>query len=171
MGRRFQSRLAGFTVQMRASPQAVAIIEGSEKYPDIQGLVRFYQTKQGVLMAAEIDGLPAPEDICKNPVFGFHIHSGNHCEGDAHDPFSEAMSHYNPNDCEHPFHAGDLPPLLGNNGYGFGTFLTNRFCMREIIGKTVIIHGNPDDFTTQPSGNSGEKLACGIIVACMKRCI
>jgi len=38
--------------------------------------------------------------------------------------------------------------------------------LSEVIGKTVIIHGNPDDFTTQPSGNAGEKLACGLIRNC-----
>ena len=42
-------------------------------------------------------------------------------------------------------------------------FLTERFNIDEIIGKTIIIHSNPDDFTTQPGGNSGTKIACGLI--------
>lgn len=42
-------------------------------------------------------------------------------------------------------------------------FLTDRFKVDDVIGRTVIIHDKPDDFTTQPSGNSGEKIACGII--------
>lgn len=79
------------------------------------------------------------------------------------DPFADAMSHYNPNDCEHPHHAGDLPPLFGNDGFALLLFLTSRFSVDEIIGKTVIIHDQPDDFTTQPSGNSGTKIACGVI--------
>ena len=79
------------------------------------------------------------------------------------DPFAGAMSHYNPKGCEHPYHAGDLPPLFGNGGSALSLFLTNRFSVREITGKTVIIHDRPDDFTTQPSGNSGTKIACGVI--------
>ena len=65
--------------------------------------------------------------------------------------------------CNHPYHAGDLPPLFSANGLGFSAFLTNRFVAEEIKGKTIIIHSNPDDFTTQPSGNSGIKIACGVI--------
>jgi Cu-Zn family superoxide dismutase len=119
-----------------------------------------------VLVAAEISGLPHSYGVCQHSVFGFHIHDGSQCEGDLHDPFSGAMSHYNPADCDHPFHAGDLPPLFGNHEYAFSAFLTDRFSLSEVIGKTVIIHGNPDDFTTQPSGNAGEKLACGLIRNC-----
>ena len=43
------------------------------------------------------------------------------------------------------------------------TFLTNRFRVEEILGKTVIIHDSPDDFTSQPAGNAGKKIACGMI--------
>ena len=43
------------------------------------------------------------------------------------------------------------------------TFLTDRFKLKDVIGKAIIIHSMPDDFTSQPSGNSGEKIACGII--------
>ena len=73
------------------------------------------------------------------------------------------MSHYNPKDCEHPYHAGDLPSLFGNNGLAAAAFLTDRFFVDDVIGKVVIIHDHPDDFTTQPSGSSGTKIACGVI--------
>ncbi len=72
---------------------------------------------------------------------------------------------YNPYTCAHPYHAGDLPPIFGVNGYGFSMFLTNRFSAGEIIGRTIILHSMPDDFTSQPAGNSGAKIACGTIVA------
>ena len=42
-------------------------------------------------------------------------------------------------------------------------FMTDRFTVEEIVGKTIIIHSNADDFTTQPGGNSGKKIACGAI--------
>ena len=46
---------------------------------------------------------------------------------------------------------------------GIMTVLTNRFTVREIIGKTVVIHNMPDDFRSQPAGDSGMKIACGVI--------
>ena len=147
------------------TPQAVAKVWGSDEYPDIIGSVQFYQTECGVLVEAEVCGLPAPVGVCQSPVHGFHIHSGNLCSGNESDPFADALTHYNPYDCPHPHHAGDLPPLFANNGYAFQVFLTNRFSVSEIIGKTVIVHSNPDDFTTQPAGNSGKKIACGVIEA------
>ena len=63
-----------------------------------------------------------------------------------------------------------MPPLFGNQGHAFSAILTDRFSLSDVIGKTVIIHGNPDDFTTQPAGNAGEKLACGDIISCRNRC-
>ena len=144
-------------------PAARTSIKGSAKYPDIHGNVHFYQTEMGVMVVAEIFGLPTFGDPCKSPIFGFHIHSGGSCTGNETDPFADAMTHYNPKNCPHPYHAGDMPPLFGNNGYAFLMFLTDRFTAREIIGKTVIIHDKPDDFTTQPAGNSGNKIACGVI--------
>ncbi|MDD7215163.1 MAG: superoxide dismutase family protein [Anaerovoracaceae bacterium] len=85
------------------------------------------------------------------------------CSGTKENPFEDAHGHFNPDCCDHPHHAGDLPPLLGNRGYALQIFLTGRFCVSEIIGKTVIIHADPDDFTSQPSGNSGKMIACGQI--------
>ena len=144
-------------------PKARAIVKGSEKYSKINGTVDFYTTKKGTIVKAKINGLPDNREKCKSPIFAFHIHSGGKCTGNDKDPFADAGTHYNPNDCNHPYHAGDLPPLFGNNGYAYTVFLTNRFDVNEIIGKTVIIHSNPDDFTTQPSGNAGSKIACGVI--------
>lgn len=64
---------------------------------------------------------------------------------------------------DHPNHAGDLPPLLSAGGYAKMTVLTGRFRVDEIVGRTLVIHNGVDDFTGQPSGNSGKKIACGII--------
>ena len=158
--------IRNYAAMLMQPSHASAKMNGSGEYPNTHGIVRFYQTRNGVLVAAEISGLPHSYGVCQYSVFGFHIHDGSQCEGDLHDPFSGAMSHYNPADCDHPFHAGDLPPLFGNHEYAFSAFLTDRFSLSEVIGKTVIIHGNPDDFTTQPSGNAGEKLACGLIRNC-----
>ena len=147
----------------RRVPNAAAVLSGSAAYPSIRGLVRFYQARSGVLVVAEVRGLPTPDDPCQHPVFGFHIHGGESCSGNEQDPFADALTHYNPEDCPHPHHAGDLPPLFGNRGTAFSAVLTNRFTVRDVLGRTVIVHSQPDDFVTQPAGNAGQKIACGVI--------
>ena len=81
----------------------------------------------------------------------------------------DALTHYNPRGCPHPAHAGDFPPLLANRSYALQVFLTDRVTLSEIIGRTVIIHAEPDDFTTQPGGSAGKKIACGQIQAVCSR--
>ncbi len=143
---------------------AIALIRGDRDHSAVRGTVKFTQTNKGVMVSANISGLPFRSgETCGGNVFGFHIHVGKSCKGDKTDPFADAMSHYNPNGCDHPSHSGDLPPLFGNKGYAQMSFLTDRFTVDEIIGRVVIIHDRPDDFTTQPSGNSGRKIACGTI--------
>lgn len=136
---------------------------GSEKYPEINGKIIFKSKNEGVLVTAEIFGLPEDEARCKKKVFALHIHEGITCSGGGNDPFVNSGNHFNPEKCLHPNHAGDLPPLFGNNGYAYMSVYTNRFDIEEVIGRTVIIHSLLDDFTTQPSGAAGEKIACGII--------
>lgn len=138
---------------------ACALIKGSKKYPDIRGRIFFRQIPAGVLIKAEIFNLPNDRYI-----FAFHIHQGNKCSGNDDDPFSEADGHFNPDNSPHPYHKGDLPPLFASKGYARMSFLTGRFRLNEIIGKTIIIHSGTDDFSSQPSGNSGEKIACGEIL-------
>ena len=89
--------------------------------------------------------------------------NGTSCTGNSEDEFADAQKHYNPKNCPHPYHAGDLPPLIENDGYSYMRVFTNKFNVKDIIGKVIIIHEMPDDFTTQPSGNSGTKIACGKI--------
>ena len=151
-------------LSFKKRPFAFAIIKGSNDYPDINGIVNFYKVRAGILVSVQLRGLPESEDMCKKPIFAAHIHSGGSCTGNSSDPFADAATHYNPDSCPHPYHAGDLPPVFGSDGYGFSAFLTNRFTTEEIIGKTFILHSAPDDFTTQPSGNSGTKIACGVIM-------
>lgn len=142
---------------------AIAYIRGSDSYCNLRGKVLFYQLYDCVMVQAEIEGLPISNEPCDEPVFGFHIHEGTECSGNRNDAFANAKAHYNPDNCLHPYHAGDMPPLFGVNGSAFLAFVTDRFCVDEIIGRTVIIHRMSDDFHTQPSGNAGEKIGCGII--------
>lgn len=140
-----------------------ANIKGGKEYPNINGFVYFKETKNGVVVTAKINGLPQSKDNCKGRFFGFHIHSGSSCTGNMKDEFADAGVHYNPNNCPHPYHVGDLPPLIENDGYAYMSVLINKFKISDIIGKVLIIHDMPDDFTTQPSGNSGREIACGVI--------
>ncbi len=149
---------------MHRTPGAWARLYGSAQYPDILGLVRFFDTPLGTLVVTEVSGLPTGQPG-KSPIFAYHIHSGSSCTGNADDPFADAGTHYNPQGVPHPYHAGDLPSLFGANGHAFSACLTDRFTTAEVIGKTIIIHAKPDDFTTQPSGNAGTKIACGEIRA------
>lgn len=162
----FSNRFEGipaFASVMTGTPDAFANICGNEEYPDIHGQVRFFQTRYGTLVVTEVFGLPWESRKCRDEIFAYHIHEGSECAGNCIDPFGRAMSHYNPGMCDHPYHAGDLPPLFGNHGYAFLVFLTDKFCACEIIGRTILIHSAPDDFTSQPSGNSGARIACGVI--------
>lgn len=146
---------------------ASALIRGSEKYPGIRGKVIFKQQPCGVLVTAEIYNLP--HDNERN-IFAFHIHQGESCSGNEKDLFADAGGHFNPDNSVHPYHEGDLPPLFGNNhGYAFMSVITDRFRLGDIIGKVLIIHRNIDDFTSQPAGNAGEKIACGEISAYNKK--
>ena len=143
--------------------KATAVIKGGKKYPKINGTVYFKETKNGVMVTAKINNLPQSKNKCISRFFGFHIHEGTSCTGNNEDEFANAKSHLNPTNCPHPFHIGDLPPLIENNGYAYMSVLINKFKIKDIIGKAIIIHDMPDDFTSQPSGNSGTKIACGII--------
>ena len=141
----------------RKYPDAVAQIQGGMEAPQLSGCVHFYQQNRCVLIVAEIFGLPRESET---GFFGFHIHQGGSCSGT---DFSETGSHYNPVDQVHPKHAGDLPPLICCRGNAYLAVKTDRFTVPDIIGKSVVIHSDPDDFHTQPAGNAGKKIACGVI--------
>lgn len=127
----------------------MARVAGGKEAPCLFGTVKFYTMEKNVLVVADISGLP----VTRTGIFAFHIH--------------DADGHYNPQGRPHPLHAGDLPPLISCNGRAFLVVLTDRFDLCQILGKTVVIHQDPDDFTSQPSGNPGAMIATGIIRQCL----
>lgn len=145
-------------------PVAYAKIAGSSSYPDITGKVYFMRAQGGTVVAAQVQNVTDEDGKLSQGFKGFHIHEGGTCTGNAKDPFADAQGHYNPTNMPHPEHAGDLPPLLFTDGYAWMQIYTGRFQPEDVIGKTVILHGMPDDFHTQPSGDAGMKIACGQIV-------
>lgn len=138
-------------------PHAVAVLRGGPEAAGLSGTVAFYQKPEGVLVTARVSGLPQ-----NNPTgfFALHIHEGTSCDRVG---FPATGGHYNPGGAPHPAHAGDLPPLLSNGGTAYLTVLTDRFRISDIMGRTVVIHSGPDDFRSQPAGNAGTKIACGVI--------
>lgn len=141
----------------RKRSDAVAKIRGGMETPQLSGCVEFYQENGCVLIVARISGLPKKS---ATGFFGFHIHQGERCSGM---DFPETGSHYNPTAQPHPKHAGDLPPLLECQGNAYLSVKTDRFSVNDIIGRTMVIHSDPDDFRSQPAGNAGKKIACGVI--------
>ena len=144
-------------VRCPACPNAIARIKGGADAPHLSGEVRFYQECGNVLVVADISGMP---NCGETGFFALHIHEGGSCDSEG---FAQTGGHYNPKEMAHPNHAGDLPPLMRCGDRAFLAVRTDRFCVQEIIGKTVVIHDGPDDFQSQPAGNAGMKIACGVI--------
>ncbi|MCI9104799.1 MAG: superoxide dismutase family protein [Lachnospiraceae bacterium] len=153
-------RLAFLHILEENRPQAIAWLQGGSDYPQISGLVKFYDTPYGgILIETELFNLPNISIPGSTSFYALHIHE----YGDCSQNFSKTGEHYNPDDQPHPWHSGDLLPLLGNQGYAWDAFYDKRFQIKDILNRSVILHKNSDDFITQPSGNSGQKIACGII--------
>lgn len=149
-------------------PAAYARIKGGMQAKGLRGTVVFTELPNGTEVYVEVKGLPdyRPGTGKKSPVgpHGFHIHENGSCEeGDPSNPFQAAGGHWNPARQPHGNHAGDFPVLFSNGGYSRMTFFTNKFRVSDVIGKTIIIHESPDDYRSQPAGNSGKRLACGQI--------
>lgn len=141
-------------------PSAIAEIHGNSMNPSLHGTALFYPTAMGgILIHVEVFHLPDKNLPNISGFFGMHIHEF----GDCTLPFDKTGDHYNPTDEQHPDHAGDLPPLLSNEGYAWTIFYDARFTITNIIDKSIVIHGGKDDFTSQPSGHSGDKIGCGVI--------
>lgn len=129
------------------------------------GSVTFTQTGSKVLVIAEIRGLKP------NAEHGFHIHEKGDCSS------GDGMStggHFNPTTQAHgahgtgSHHSGDLPSLIADaNGVAKLKFesatITVDAGLTNIIGRGLIVHRDPDDYKTQPTGNAGPRLACSVI--------
>lgn len=147
---------------------AIAQIRGGPLAPRIRGTVWFVDIPGGTEVHVVVSGLPPYRPaVGKEPPIGphgFHIHQFGSCQvGDVTNPFTAAGEHWNPTNQPHGNHAGDFPVLFPNNGVSRMNFFTSKFKVADIIGKSVIIHQNPDDYRTQPAGAAGKRLACGVI--------
>jgi Cu-Zn family superoxide dismutase len=129
------------------------------------GSVAFSETYAGLLVRGEV------ADLGVGP-HGIHIHAVGKCEP----PFTSAGGHYNPEQRAHGFnnqhghHLGDLPnivtPAAGKLNFEFivpGILLAGPTGMLRTDGAAIVIHATADDYLTDPAGNSGPRLACGVI--------
>jgi Cu-Zn family superoxide dismutase len=131
----------------------------------VTGVVTFTQEAGGVHLVARVQG-------AKAGMHGFHLHAGGSC---AAPDFKSAGDHFNPTSATHgaptasPHHAGDFGNLeVGADGTGQLDLTSADLTIggggaNDILGKAVIFHEGKDDLTTQPSGNSGARVACGVV--------
>ena len=139
-------------------PVAKADLRGDAAHPQILGEALFSPFGQGTLVVVRAMGLPP------GGFLGLHIHSNGDCSPTEGTAFTAAGAHYDPEGAEHPFHAGDLPPLLSTSeGMALLAVYTDRFRPEEVAGRSILIHGMADDFRSQPAGDSGMRIACGVI--------
>jgi Cu-Zn family superoxide dismutase len=148
------------------SAQAVAELKPTEGN-NVTGKVTFISQNGALRVVADIEGLAPGKH-------GFHIHEIGDCSApDA----SSAGGHFNPGKAPHGApenppaqrHAGDLGNLEANaDGKAHYEMLDQVLALggpNSIVGKSVIVHAQPDDLSTQPVGNAGPRLACGVIQA------
>ena len=157
------SLLAACAGMESTGPKAEATLE-PRSGSTVSGTVNFYASGEKLRVEARIAGLTPGEH-------GFHVHEAGDCSApDA----SSAKGHFNPAAKTHGHHggterhAGDMPNLVADS-YGNATvsgevtMLSLGSDANSIVNRSVVIHADPDDYKSQPAGNSGKRVACGTI--------
>lgn len=126
------------------------------------GQVELQESPHGLIVTAEFTGLP-------EGARAFHIHAVGECEP----PFQSAGGHFNPDSHEHGImnpdgmHAGDLPNIhVPASGELKVEYFVTGLTMDDLFGEegtSLVIHDGPDDYTTDPAGDAGPRIACGVI--------
>jgi Cu-Zn family superoxide dismutase len=149
---------------MMSPPMVVAVLN-STAGNQVKGTVTFFQTGDKVTVVADVRGLPP------NSTHGFHIHEYGDCSApDA----TSAGSHFNPGGHPHAGpgtasrHAGDLGNLeTSGSGRAYKRLVVDNITLgsgpNNVIGRAVIVHAQRDDLTSQPTGDAGGRVACGLI--------
>lgn len=148
------------------APQARAVAQlGSASGSQVGGMVTFTEAPGGMRVAGEVRGLRP------NAEHGFHVHEKGDCTApDA----TSAGGHFNPGGHAHgapgqgSHHAGDLRNLRADgNGVARIDQMVPMLRVSEgataIVGRGLVVHRDPDDYSSQPAGNSGARIACAVI--------
>ena len=145
-----------------AADHAVAEMENADG--GSVGVVTLTEYAHGTLLHAKLENLPPG-------AHAFHVHAVGLCEA----PFKSAGGHYNPTDAKHGFaaeegmHAGDMPNIhVPDSGTLEIEVLNVHLSLNEELfdddGAAIVIHEGPDDYVTDPAGDAGPRIACGVIV-------
>jgi len=157
---------AGFSFSDDGKPltRAIAILNATAGH-QVSGIVYFTQTRSGVLIEGELQGLTPGKH-------GFHIHEKGDCSAS---DGSSAGGHFNPANASHGApgdgvrHAGDMGNIMADeNGRAVISYTDMHMALNgehSILDKSVIVHAQEDDLKTQPTGNAGARVACGVIQA------
>ena len=145
---------------------AEAIISGTKPDTTVSGTIKFDQDDKEVKMKLELS-IPSKA----NQSVAVHIHDHGECGNMGKD----AMGHWNPTNKQHgkwgsdSFHSGDIGNVdLDAKGNGSMELKTDLWSIggdakTNILDKSIIIHSGVDDYKTQPTGNAGERIGCGVI--------
>jgi Cu-Zn family superoxide dismutase len=158
--------LSGASANDAKAPLTAKAIMKNAEGKDV-GRVELTAVSDGVLMKLALKGLPPGGHA-------FHVHAVGKCEP----PFTSAGGHFNPQNKKHGMmaadghHAGDMPNLdvpssgeltieLVNNAVSLDKSAPNSLFKSE--GTSLVIHAVPDDYKSDPAGNAGGRIACGVI--------
>jgi Cu-Zn family superoxide dismutase len=148
--------------EMKSGDTAKATLQDAKGQP--VGDVTFEQTPHGVLIRGTLSNVPAG-------MHAIHIHEAGKCEGPE---FKTAGGHFNPNKKAHGMmaaggkHEGDLPNLYaGQDGkVQFEFFAAHGLTVKSMMdadGSAVVVHAKADDHKTDPAGDAGGRIACGVV--------
>jgi Cu-Zn family superoxide dismutase len=158
---------------LMAQPAGQASAELKDAKGKTVGTARFREARGGVVVNVEVTGLTPG-------LHAVHVHAVGKCDAPA---FTSAGGHFNPTQKKHGLksadgpHAGDMPNMyVGKDGAGRFEVLTDNFTVkagdRSVFdgdGSALVIHAGVDDYMTDPAGNAGDRIACGVIVAGPKK--
>ena len=145
-------------------PAMTVTLQGAATDTDFTGRVEVTPEGAGVRIVADVTGVDT------DGLHGIHVHENGLCdhEGEGGKHFTSAGGHFNPAGAEHacpptdPRHAGDLGNIQVTGGIGHLELSVTNLTADELNGKALILHAGEDDCKTQPTGNAGDRLACGV---------
>lgn len=168
--------IAGLTLLVGCSaapPPRLMIAQATANLKDKNGrsvgMATFDEVSDGVLVSVEVRGISPG-------LHAIHIHAVGKCEGPT---FTSAGGHFNPEQKKHGLknpegpHAGDMPNMyVAKDGVGRFEVLNDNITLKadrrsvfDADGSALVIHAGADDHITDPAGNAGARIACGVIVA------